>query len=300
MSPITATPGFFPYMSDDEYFALDAVNQSSLKKLLTKTPAHLRHILRAGFPETPALAFGKAYHSLILWPETFSETYHVMPKFDMRTKAGKAGHEEHVALAGDKSIITDDDYDIMCDMERALKGNPDVAAILNHPTRLATEFVTVWIDPETGLICKAKGDLLFYSEITGDALILDLKTTDGASEGEFRRDLLKYGYHIQAASYCEGLKASDPERFFGKVQFGWILQEKSKPYLSRLVRGIGDTTRKIGLFTFHELLKEYAVLAETPMDNWGGYASIETAELPDYMLRRFEDGSDFEGILPSR
>ena len=79
-------------MTDDDYFAFDAVDQTALKKYLVSPLAYSQY-LTGEHSSSPQFEFGKAAHSLILGsgPE-------VLVKPNLRTKEGKARYAETLKL----------------------------------------------------------------------------------------------------------------------------------------------------------------------------------------------------------
>jgi hypothetical protein len=79
-----------------------------------------------------------------------------------------------------------------------------------------------WTDTDTGVRCRARPD-----QVTADALVVDLKTTQNASADAFQRDAWKYRYHVQAAFYLDALRTlRHPAE-----SFVFIAVEKEAPYL---------------------------------------------------------------------
>jgi len=67
------------------------------------------------------------------------------------------------------------------------------------------EVSIVWVDKETGVLCKRRLD---YHRTDGwNHYITDLKSSDDVQEREFSRDLASYGYAMAAAFSIDGWKA---------------------------------------------------------------------------------------------
>jgi hypothetical protein len=81
------------YYNDTEY-----VSNSMLNNLTGKSPEYFKHMLDNPQPATPAMKFGSALHMNVLQPEEFEKHYVVSPKFDKRTKKGRADYEETIPL----------------------------------------------------------------------------------------------------------------------------------------------------------------------------------------------------------
>jgi hypothetical protein len=78
-----------------------------------------------------------------------------------------------------------------------------------------------WIDEPTGLVCRAKFDLL----AVGDRAALDYKTCKDGSESEFLRAAERLRYYRQEAFYRDGAAANGLEL----EDFRFLAMEKPKP-----------------------------------------------------------------------
>jgi hypothetical protein len=102
----------------------------------------------------------------------------------------------------------------------SLAANPKAAKALSGGV---AEETLVWRDVLSGLLCKSRMD--YYREDLG--LIVDVKTTEDARPEAVARDIHKYGYHISAAHYLDGLQALDLP---GGQSFAWVFVEKKPPH----------------------------------------------------------------------
>jgi exodeoxyribonuclease VIII len=179
----------------DVYFAREALSKSGAVALL-RSPAHYLALADMPKRETPAMAFGTLCHAMTLEPETVDDLYIAAPKFDRRTKVGKAGAEQFQEQYAGKEMI---DIDIFQKAQRVAE------AVRNHPTAGAllqdgkAEQTALW--DQHGVECKARID---YT--TGNSIV-DLKTTHDASPDEFIKTCARFKYHMQAAHYLDGLEA---------------------------------------------------------------------------------------------
>lgn len=179
-----------------DYKQIDAVNASSLKVLWQKSPKHYLYSLDHPRAETDGMRFGTAVHCAVLEPDKFAAQYVVKP-LDMSfvTKEGKAWRQEQYDAG--MLILSNDDYE-------AIQGI--VASIMAHPVarRMMTggtvEQTLNWTDPETGIRCKGRTDI-----ILDDGTLCDLKTCRDIREKQFTRQILDLGYHLSMAFYIDGL-----------------------------------------------------------------------------------------------
>lgn len=211
-------------MADDDYFALDAVDQTSLKKMLV-SPLAYSDYLTGEHGYSSALEFGKAAHSMVL-----GSGPQVVAKPNLRTKEGKALRDRLVEQYGADDIVwlSADDVekvqamrDMVGDFFTKLDGQPEVAMIA--------------ADPDTGLLIKGKADWLPSTpDPDGVLRIRDYKTTV-KSPDEFERSCWQYGYHIQAAFYMRLYRLTMPE-YKGPLGFEFVVQEKNPPFDWRVWR----------------------------------------------------------------
>lgn len=128
--------------------------------------------------------------------------------------------------------------------------------------------------------------------------IVDYKTVASADLDAFRRNVTKYGYHIQAAHYFDSARALG----LGVEFFYFLLQEKEAPYQARLVE-LDERYFEVGRADFARGMKVWKRCIET--DTWPGLSNQVTRiepfawQLPDDLpnkktpaVKRFE-GEEF-------
>lgn len=251
-------------MNDQDYKMIEGIRRSMLWQI-RNTPMHFRYWFEHPEEETPALIFGRAAHKYILEPETFFDEFAVMPGIDRRTKAGKASYEHFKELAGDRTVISEEDLQILMEMRQAMLQNPEAKEILMAP-ETKTEQVYTWTDPTTGEKCKVKADIV--TEINGLPLIVDYKTTGSCAGFDFERSCRKYGYDFQSGMYTEGIDIVTMVRH----EFAFIAQEKTPPYAAR-VYYCDPSFVEHGKRIFHDLLDRFHTCVTT--NEWNGYESRE-------------------------
>lgn len=220
------TPGVYDRLDFDTYRAINAVNQSSLKVILSQSP---KHYVASRERQTSALAFGSAFHAAILTPEDFEASYYVAvldpKKPKMNTKAGKARMVELNNEADGRHIIYADEMDMIQTVKRNIQGHEKAASLVDTPFR---ELTLVWVDPKTRILCKARLDLFVQAE--GGVIILpDLKTCRDARREPFYQSIRTYGYDFQAAFYRRAVAShfkTDP----ALIHFAFIAVEKTAPF----------------------------------------------------------------------
>ena len=211
----------FEEMSNAEYRKRDGLSSSDIKRMM-KSMAHWKYY--KDNPEedsdTPSLKFGRAFHKYCLEPYDFENEFIIAPKFDRRTKDGKAAYEDFLAKADGKEVLDEETFTKIQQMREVLYATPYVKELLNGEH----EKSFFWIDETTGIPCKCRMDS--FGKFKGQNVVVDLKTVTDAETNAFMRHSMKFNYDVQAAHYLEGMKAATGEDHL----FVFIAQEKEKPY----------------------------------------------------------------------
>lgn len=204
-------------MSDAEYFADPAIDQTGLKRFRVSPKAYAAY-LTGEVASFPALEFGTAAHSLVLGSGPT-----VLVKPNLRTKAGKTEFEELQAKHEGEDIVwvSQADFDTVHAMEEevssyflGIPGRPEIALFAD--------------DPKTGLRLKGKIDWLPDSpDEDGVMWLRDYKTT-GKSPTEFPVSSRMFRYDIQALFYMRLYRWCTD--YAGPLGFEFVVQEKQPPY----------------------------------------------------------------------
>lgn len=272
-------PGIYFDVPSADYFAWDAVSNSRLS-LMARSPMHYKH----GYGEpTPAMRLGSLIHSGVLEPLSIAKRYVFMPdysshphnvtangerSFSSATKFVKSMQEQFTKLNHDKEIVSEGDFNTLLGIAASLTANTVTRELLRDGVAEAS---VVWIDEETGLLCKARVDWLKHK----DGKFCDLKTTVDASD--FERSLYRYGYHRQMAFYRRGLLAN------GIDSEPWIMAvEKSAPFGCRAAP-MDSAAVAVGNDDLDVLLNRVVECEQS--GQWPGYANPESWALPDWADR---------------
>lgn len=210
----------------DDYLRIDALNHSTLK-LWGRTPAHARYDMTHPQETTKSLRMGDACHVAVLDPERFTREYARSPTFDMRTNKGKAAAATWASEYPDYAALLPAEYDCACGMRDSIWAHPLASEMLKGKGH--NELTIIWVDPESGLLCKGRIDRL--TSYMGWTVVIDLKTAKDASIDGFAKACVNYRYHSQAAFYLDGLNvlAAHERRFIH------LVIENQPPYLARLM-----------------------------------------------------------------
>jgi len=204
-------------MPAEAYHAIDALGSTDIKRLL-RSPAHFR----AGRDEpslpTDAMLLGTAIHLAVLEPDAFAVQAVASPKFDRRTKDGKAAAAAFEAEHAGRMLLDPDDWDTVRRVADAVHAHAGARTLL---TDGRAEVSLTWTDPDTGAPAKARVDWL-----RNDRCMVDLKSAEDASPAGFARAVARYGYVAQQAHYVSGGGS-----LLGDVPlFAFVAVEKQPPY----------------------------------------------------------------------
>ena len=249
-------------MTQKEYRAYPAVSRSDLMKF-KKSPMHYKYsIEHPADDKTPALIFGSACHKYILEREDFFDEFAIAPNVDRRTKDGKMAWAEFVESCGEKSAISQEDFETIKEMAAAVDAHPIASRLIKG----SHEVSLFWTDADTGEECKVRPDCIHDED--GIKMIIDYKTTASCENGSFEKSCRKYGYKLQAGMYREGFF----QNYFEDATFVFIAQEKEAPYAVRVYQ-CTDEYMNEGFDEYRALLGLYH---ECKVNNkYQGYEDIE-------------------------
>ncbi len=242
--------------SNEKYHSSPGISASGLKAIHKKS---VYHFLNQKPFESSAMALGTAVHCAMLEPELYYKDFHVMPKIDRRTKAGKEQFEIEQKKSEGKKLVAFDDHQ---------KITKILDNFRNHD--LAQKY------------CKGEIELSHYSKLEGldvrvrpdclnrvEGFISDVKTCQDNAPIAFRRDVYKYGYHLQAAFYMD---------ICGVDSFKFIAVETNYPF-SVEVYTLSD-----------EMIEQGRKAYKRAFDDWKIYC--DTGIVSGYIWNEFgEDGS---------
>jgi len=258
--------GVYADISHDAYHAMmDRVSNSYLSRL-DNCPAKARITQ----DDTPAMAFGRAFHSMILdGAESFNRSFAIAPDMNLRTKDGKEQMAQFAAENAEKTIITQSDNDKIIEMLNAAFRHPFALKLLAQGR---SEVSVLWIDPETGIACRCRPDKVPDGN---KGVMVDLKSVADASPKAFLNAVLRYGWHREAGVYIEGWNAINGKDSIDS--FVLIAVEKEPPYRVE-VYVLDDDFLRYGRNEFHRLLN---IEKQCREDNfYPHYKSADPVELP--------------------
>lgn len=280
MSLITA-PGIYAgidaaaYHADRDMAPAPSLSSSGARKLLTACPAVYWYERERPPEPSEALDVGTAAHEWLLEGETWPQRFTVLPAdHSGATKDGKA-RVAAIREAGKRPLKAEDFATIRA-MKAALEAHPFAAAAFKNGR---AEQSIYWQDAETGIWCRARPDWL----PNAGAILVDYKTCRSAAPEDLRRAIADYGYHQQAAWYCDGVRA------VGRIErprFAFVFQEKTPPYLVVVV-ALTDTAEQWGRLLNQRARAIFAACLRA--GHWPGYADdVVTLDLPEWSEKQLQ------------
>ncbi len=258
-------------MTNQEYHADTTRISKSGLDLIHRSPKHYWQKYLSGEQQEPtkAMLFGSAFHSFVLEPAKFQSEYLIAPEIDRRTKDGKAHYE--LLLASGKQIISAGDMLEIQNMADAIQQHPIANQLLVGGKAEETFLYDIEEIP-----CKCRPDY-----ITDDGYIIDIKTTEDASEFNFGKSAYNYRYHVQSAFYVDGVVKSTDREING---FLFLAVEKSAPY-NVAIYGTDEQTMELGRQEYLEDLHKYDRCRRN--GDWIGYENIiKPLSIPKWAYNR--------------
>ena len=211
-------------IANADYHGSDELSRSTASSLLTTSPAKVRWERENPRPSSSALVMGGCFHSMVLEPECLDEEYAVKPPdIDGKSPLTKYYKETFAAMQEerpDAQWLKPDEWKTCLGMAEAVLSNPVYTHYASDIEGIAegTGYFKY-----NGASCKVRPDLYIP-----DGTIIDLKSTQDASEVGFRKSVRNFGYNFQTCFYMEAMRALGlPAR-----QFIFVCVEKTAPYLT--------------------------------------------------------------------
>jgi hypothetical protein len=258
-------PGIYQGISNEDYQKEPGLSASGLKRL-SRSP---RYFKKAPHKGSKSMDLGTATHCALFEPERFAAEY-IAPdrKLNRAKKEDKA--EWEALVASGKTVLTREEYDDALDMAETVRSHklagPLVVGGVAEQSVFWKQTVPLGNGDETKILCKCRPD--YVKPMAEGYVIIDLKTAEDARKLKWqRRAYWEYGYHIQAAHYCNGMTQATgtaPREFF-------FIAVESKPSDVILYKTQRYTMRN-GL---EEIANLYGIYARCKRDDdWPGYPEI--------------------------
>lgn len=261
-------PGLYKNISLNEYHSSEGLSASGAKQLL-ENPDKFRRKYLMGFnplDETRCFVFGRAFHKIVLEGfSDFSKEFAVLENMDRRTKEGKELYKKITEENEGKTILTSSEYSDMIGMKLVVDNEGyDFGNVEN----------SIYFE-KCDFLLKSRPDSM-HEDFVGDITLYDLKTCSNCDTRAFERDLVNYGYHIQAAMAVDAILS------LGKKVLNYIIIaiEKTPPYFinefeisEELIEfGRMEYNRAIDIYKYHaskewKNLRKYKVHAPSWVKN---------------------------------
>lgn len=189
------------------YFRLKSIDQSQLKQFLKNPADWAYHRLNDDHKPTDAMKFGTAFHAYLLGT---SDVVSLPEGESFRSKDNQKWRADQ--LEAGNIIVSYNDMQLLKRMKEGIEQTslmpeyPDYMEIIEQGTK---EQCIEWKDRQTGLMLKAKPDLI----PVGTDYLVDLKTAQKADAESFAKEVINYGYHIQTVFYRAAVAACKPDAF---------------------------------------------------------------------------------------
>lgn len=270
-------PGIYRDIPNDVYHAGPGVSKSGLWTIYTKTPAHFRFEERE---TTKALDLGSAIDLAILDPNGFEDQV-------MRGPADRRGNKwadaQNEANHYRRLLLTAGDYDKALRIRDGVHADPWINSIITEgePIRQASAY---WIDPETGILCRCRPDLV-RADI---GIMLDLKSCRDASPRGFGRAVAEYGYHAQEAWYVPGWQMAGGCAIDGMVFLA--VETGGEPYPSAVYE-LKPSAVAEGAAAMRAALETYARCSQA--DQWPAYENdVQELDIPRWGYKLTQPAAD--------
>ena len=286
---VITEPGVYYDLPAETYHAqTDWLSWSRMKHLLPpSTPAHFKAALARPEARKRNYDIGKVVHRLVLGDGDQFEIVHALNRSKEPYEA--TGYETVSAQVDRDRIYADGKVPIL--RHELNEAQAMAAQVAAHPVGSALltngrpEVSLFWIDPETGVKCRARLDWL-PNPVEGRRLIVpDLKTAVSAAPVEFSKSSAKYGYFGQQRHYLDGIAAcglaADPA-------FVFVAVEKDDPHLVSVGQFADESDLRLARRSVDHCRRLYRDCAEA--DHWPGYGDgVNNLSLPVWLHYQLED-----------
>jgi exodeoxyribonuclease VIII len=238
--------------SNEKYHSSRAISASGLKSIHNKS---VYHFINQKPYTSDAYQLGTAIHTLVLEPHLFDEQVKFYDKVDGRTAEGKEQKKLLEAWQEEgKLVFPETDREMFTIIKDNFDNNPTASKYAKGDVELSH-----YIEDFQGVYLRIRPDVINYDE----GFISDVKTCRSNTPKNFRNDIYKYGYHIQATLYCDAL-GIDPSRFIFQAI------ETNHPYSVQCYRLSEDMIER-GRADYENAIvqwREYLDTGKAPLYSW--------------------------------
>lgn len=264
-------------LSERVYRNAPGVSQSVLKPLM-KSADHCREAMDEERKPTKAMLMGTQMHTMLLEPDSFGPgvSHWIRPATYTNTKDDESPWNMRSntckAWVADKQreknvpVFSEEEMENVAGMVGAIRRHPNAKHLFEGGE---SELAAFYVDPETGLLLKARID-----KMTGNRVIADAKKCQDAQMWGVK-DFYDLGAAIQAASNVEICRNLGMDI----IAFYFCAIEEKPPHGIQIWDA--ETVLDYGSRWYHHLLRRFAECWDA--DEWPGYdAEPKMLELPKY------------------
>lgn len=272
-----------------DYLAAEGIGKSTLWAFgEAATPLHFK--AQPPKAATPDMQLGTVAHAAVLTPEAFLDSFHLRPEQYTHTPeptkknpkpeavmkpwhGGSAVCQNWLACHADRPVMTREDLERVAAIKKTLTTSPKLEEFRGALAHGQTEVSWFKRDDETGLMLKARTDLI-ATDTGGTTFIWDLKKFQSgqATPKLFGEEIQRRGYALQARSYLE---------ITGATRFVFVVFDSEPPYDAAQIE-LTDAELQKGFTDWRRLLRAYAECVKN--NEWAGYPpGIQKSEPPKWM-----------------
>lgn len=237
-----------------EYHSDTTTLSSTGAKRIIDCPARFKWERDNGRVDKKAYDDGHAVHELVLG---IGQGIVKVDADSWRTNAAKEQRDE--IRANGQTPMLAGEYDEMVRIADAVMDHPIAGPIFSEGD---PERSIYWTDEETGVNCRGRLDWLRTNAI------VDLKTTTegGARTETFTRNVISYGYDMQADWYQDGYEQAGGQN----LPYLWVVVEKVRPYVVSVFQASAESLAR-GRERNREARQRYRDCIESGV--WPGYTT---------------------------
>lgn len=204
--------------------------------------------------ENKSFKLGTLVHECILEPQKFLQKFVLMPEFVGLTKDGRPSTRSAEALKKKEdwlkalppgvNVVDETTFHHVIGMVKAILDHPEARSIFERTaegdlSKGVAEISGFYPDPETGLLLRIRPDFIRFDL----GVCSEVKTARSADRRQFATKIHEYGYHVQLAMQCEGIKVITGE----EVDLPLFVAVEQKPPYEVGVYTACDETMKLGM-----------------------------------------------------
>jgi len=305
-------PGIHFDVPEAEYRAWDAFHYSAVSSLL-RSALHWKH--ESEHPsDTDQMRLGSLIDAMLFTPSAVDDLYVMRPDTyvsEVTHGRGSAKVTESVTkpwtmnsntckaiwaqlCESGRTVVSSNESDTAKQVVAAVRAHPIAADWLERGLK---QVPVAWRDgtadngEETGCPCKGLLDLVVSDgtspvDTQYDMVVADLKTTNNADRGPFRRTMTNFGWHVQGGLYQDGYaRATGRGGVTGLYLPYYIIAAETEPPYGVAVYPVGPDSLATGLRRARQAMAVWQAMRQT--GEYPGYAVIqEEIDVLPYALDR--------------